>query len=272
MDITIPLLGLAIIAGAFGAILGVGGGIIIVPGLTLILGVPIHVAIGSSITAVIATSSAATLSYILRGYVNLRLGMLLEVPTVIGAVFGGLLAVALRGEVLQFLFAGILIYASIVMARPAAPGAAVELEPETGGWLTATFREPTTGGEVYYNPRRAGISIITSVAAGAASGLLGVGGGIVKVPLMSAVMAVPVRAAMATSSFMIGLTGAASAFIYYSHGYAPPEIAGPTAIGVLIGARAGSKIFRRLRPRALMLLFVGLLLFSAVRMILEALG
>lgn len=272
MDITISLLGLAVVAGAFGAILGVGGGIIIVPGLTLILGVPIHVAIGSSITAVIATSSAATLSYILRGYANVRLGMLLEVPTVIGAVLGGLLAVSLRGEVLQFIFAGILIYASIIMARPAAPGVVVELAPETGGWLTATFQEPTTGGDVYYNPRRAGIGMVASIFAGGVSGLLGVGGGIVKVPLMSAVMAVPVRAAMATSSFMIGLTGAASAFIYYSHGYAPPEIAGPTAMGVLIGARVGSKVFRRLRPRVLMLLFVGLLLFSAVRMVIEALG
>jgi len=270
VEFTLALLGIAFVAGGFGALLGVGGGFIVVPALSLLLGVPMHEAIGSSITAVIATSSAGATSYLKRNYVNVRAGMLLEVPTAIGAVAGGLAAVSVSGKFLQGLFAVVLLYISYTMARSRDSDAQVYAEIESESWMAASFNEPTTQTEVSYVPLRAPLAMGVSILAGAVSGMFGVGGGIVKVPVMAAIMSMPVRAAMATSTYMIGLTGAASAFIYYSHGFAPPAIAGPTAIGVLVGARVGSKVFRRVKPKALVLLFSALMFFSAVKMALEA--
>jgi len=270
MGFTLGILGISFLAGLFGAMLGIGGGIFIVPGLTLLLHLPIHAAIGSSITAVIATSSAATLSYIRRDYVNVRLGMLLQLPTVVGAVAGGLLAVRTRGEILQGIFALVLIYSAYSMARPHSEAAEIE-SGETGGWLASGFLEPTNGDRVEYVPRRKWLGMVISSAAGAMSGLLGVGGGFIQVPMMTRIMSVPARAAMATSAYQIGLTGAASAFIYYSHGYAVPEVAGPAAVGVLLGAKVGTRVFRKLRPRTLMLMFAALLVLAAIRLVLEAL-
>lgn len=269
MESTLSILGISFVAGVVGAVLGVGGGIIIVPALTLLLGVPIHIAIGSSITAVIATSSAATTSYLRQGYVNVRLGLFLEVSTIAGAVLGGFAAVSMRPDVLQALFAIILLYAAIIMALRTQRRDVVPQEATTEVWLTESFLEPTTGQEVVYTPKRTSFGLAGSVFAGAISGMLGVGGGIIKVPLMTAVMSVPVRAAMATSAFMIGLTGAGSAFIYYFHGFVVPGIAGPTALGILVGARVGTRLAQFVKPHILTILFAILLFISAVRMLLE---
>jgi uncharacterized membrane protein YfcA len=273
-------------AGVFGSLLGLGGGILIVPLLTVGFGVPFREAVGVSLVCVIVTSSAAAGVYLERHAANLRLGMVLEVFTATGALLGGLVAFALPERVLAGLFAALLAWTALSMVRrgrveAVATGPSTPMDPGEGpGAAAADQGEPGAGSASLadeiagpgYRPRRLGAGAGGSLGAGMLSALLGVGGGIVKVPLMHLVMGVPLKVATATSNLMIGVTAAASAVVYLVRGGIDPYIAGPTAVGVFAGAMVGSRLAARIDVRILRLLFVGVLALTAVQMALRALG
>lgn len=243
-------------AGLFGSLLGLGGGVLIVPLLTLGFGLPLREAVGVSLVAVIMTSSAAAGVYLERHVANLRLGMSLELFTATGALVGGSIAFILDERVLEFLFAALLLYASLSMFRAGRRSAASSEDDD----------------ETDYRVHSMGLGIAGSLGAGLISALLGIGGGIVKVPLMHLGMGVPLRVATATSNLMIGITASASAIIYLLHGGIDPYVAGPTAIGVFVGASVGSRVAHRIDLRYLRVLFVVVLLYTAIQMLLKAIG
>ncbi|MDA8237587.1 MAG: sulfite exporter TauE/SafE family protein [Chloroflexi bacterium] len=268
-------------AGVFGSLLGLGGGILIVPLLTVGFGLGFREAVGVSLVCVIVTSSAAAGVFLERHVANLRLGMLLEVFTASGALLGGLVAFLLPERVLAALFAILLAYTAISMARrgratasPAAPlrgaGSSVPADDPPDDPPAPTLADVVAGPG--YRPRHLVAGAGGSLGAGILSALLGVGGGIVKVPLMHLVMGVPLKVATATSNLMIGVTAAASAVVYLLRGGIDPYVAGPTAVGVFVGAMAGSRLAARIEVRVLRLLFVGVIALTAAQMTLRALG
>lgn len=258
-------------AGAFGSLLGLGGGILIVPLLTLGFGLPLREAVGVSLVSVIVTSSASAAVYLERHVANLRLGMTLELFTAMGALVGGLVAFAISEQVLAALFTVLLLYSAFTMARrrEAVPADATDdlPGPDAGGAMQDAEAVSTdTSSVAQYTVHHLGQGIVGSLFAGVVSALLGTGGGSIKVPLMHLVMGVPLRAATATSNLMIGITASASAIIYLVRGGIDPYVAGPTAVGVFLGASLGSRTGHRVDVRVLRLLFVVVLLVSAWQM------
>jgi uncharacterized protein len=262
-------------AGLFGSLLGLGGGVLIVPLLTLGFGLPLREAVGVSLVAVIVTSSASAGVYLERHVANLRLGMTLELFTAAGALVGGLVAFALSEQVLAGLFTVLLVYTAFTMARRRdEPSSSSELSPVEPAEGELAQSAPTPADSVEppaYAVRNLGRGIIGSLFAGVVSALLGVGGGLIKVPLMNVAMGVPLRVAAATSNLMIGITAAASAIIYLLRGGIDPYVAGPTAVGVFVGASLGSRTAHRVDVRVLRMLFVGVLLVTAWQMAARAL-
>jgi len=257
-----------VVTGTIGAMLGLGGGVFLVPFLALAFGLPMHQAIAASILAIIATSSAGAAMNVERRIVNLRLGMTLETTTVIGAILGGVTANLLSGDVLTEIFASLLLLVSFMMIwRIRQRG--VHEETHQGGALAATYRDDSTGTIVSYSVRRVPVVMLISLVAGNISGLLGVGGGIFKVPSMNIIGGIPMKAATATSNFMIGVTAAASAFIYFAHGHINPLIVAPAALGVLSGSYLGILLGRRIRSHVLTWVFAIVLLLISIRMFLR---
>lgn len=261
LSTTLLLFGGGIVTGTIGAMLGLGGGVFLIPFLVIVLDLPMHQAIATSILAVIATSSAGAVMNLERGMVNIRLGMLLETATVAGALFGGITANYLSAETLRQIFAGLLFVVSGLMfwktRQPPQDLVAHE------GLLKAEYTDGATGQSVPYGVRRVPVLMGVSLAAGNISGLLGVGGGIFKVPAMTLLGGMPMKAATATSNFMIGVTAAASAFVYFVNGHMNPLVAAPTALGVLCGSFVGIRISQTIRSKALTMFFAVLLLFVA---------
>ena len=251
---TAGLLLLGVLAGGVGALTGIGGGLIVTPVLTLFFGVPIRYAIATSLCCVIATSSGAAAAYVEQHLSDVRLGMTLELTTTLGAVSGALVAGLVSREVLAVLFAFLLIYSGSSMLRQSFnPRAAPPDDPNP------------------YRLKHLPLGLLGGGVAGIVSGLLGVGGGIIQVPLMYLVMGVPFKVATATSNFMIGVTAAASAFIYHSRGDILPLIAAPTAIGVYMGASLGAHVFRRAKSQWLEILFSVITFYFAAMMLWKAL-
>lgn len=256
----------SLVAGGLGSMLGIGGGVLLIPLLTGLFGVPIKDAIGASIVSVIATSSAAGAVYVGRGLTHTRLSMVLEIATTAGALAGGLTAVLISPRLLEGVFAALLGWVAISLRGLSTGGGSTV----PTGLLDTSYTDPFRGENITYGVRNLPLGMGASFLAGNISGLLGIGGGIIKVPIMNLVMGVPLRAAIATSNFMIGVTAATSAVIYYQHGYIDPRIAIPTSLGVLIGAQAGTRIGGRVRSHWLKQLFRGLLVIFAVQMIYKA--
>ena len=269
-------------AGVFGSLLGLGGGVLIVPLLTLVFGLDVRAAVGVSLVSVIVTSSAAAGVYLERNIANLRLGMTLELFTAIGALIGGVIAFLIDERLIAFLFAALLGYVAFTMARgggsrdetpPAVDADTRSREPlpdAADGVLGSRAIARLSGDDYVIRNLRRGIA--GSTGAGVISALVGVGGGIVKVPLMHLGMGVPIRVATATSNLMIGVTGASSAVIYLLRGEIDPYVAGPVAIGVFLGATGGSRIAHRVDLRVLRILFVVVLGWTAFQMLLRAIG
>jgi uncharacterized protein len=305
------LLGGGAAAGMFGSLLGLGGGVLIVPLLTLGLGLPLREAVAVSLVSVIVTSSAGAGVYLRRHVANLRLGMVLELFTSTGALVGGLVAFALPSSVLEGLFALLLTWVAITMARaslvrrgrPSAatepagldeteptsdetePATAADLGPPASAAASARLPEPAAplagpdAGDFTgrlsgpgYRVGRLRFGAMASLGAGVVSALLGVGGGIIKVPVMNLAMGVPLKVATATSNMMIGITATSSAIIYLLRGEIDPYIAGPTALGVYVGASLGARVAQRIDVRLLRLLFVLVLGYTALQMGQRALG
>jgi uncharacterized membrane protein YfcA len=278
--------------GVFGSLLGLGGGVLIVPLLTLAFGLDLREAVGVSLVCVIVTSGASASVYLQRNVANLRLGMLLELFTATGAVVGGAVAFLLDERTIAGLFAVLLAYVAVTMLGRARgdtsetpapdalePGPVNQPEPalaENGTFLdlpasgVSTVMDRLSGPG--YRVRNLRIGAVGSLFAGVVSALLGIGGGIVKVPVMHLAMGVPLRVSTATSNLMIGITASTSAIVYLIRGGIDPFVAGPTVVGVFIGATLGSRTAHRVDLRLLRFLFVAVLLYTAFEMARRAMG
>lgn len=271
-EFTILAFVIAVGAGVFGALLGLGGGIIVVPGLTLLLGVPIRFAIGASIVAVIATSSGSAAGYVRQRLSNIRIGMFLEAATTTGALTGAFIAGIIAGRWLYIIFAVVMFLVAIAMYRRRQAIPIGQQPPDRLAdrlRLHSTYYDLARRQTVAYRVSRTPLGLGVSYLAGIMSGLLGVGGGVMKVPAMNLAMHLPLKIATATSNFMIGVTAAASAGVYFSRGQVDPFVAAPVAVGVLLGARAGSHLLPRLHSRYVRVIFVLVLIYIAVEMFLK---
>ena len=257
--------------GLVGSLVGVGGGIVVVPALTLLFGIDIREAVAASIVAVIATSCGAGAAYVRERVTNLRLGMLLEITTVLGALSGAWLTLFVSGRGLFLLFGVVMTYTAWSMTRPKRTRGAATAAPADPLAdrlaLHAAYYDKAEGREIAYRVTRTKTGLAVSYLAGVVSALLGVGGGIFKVPAMNLAMGLPIKVCTATSNFMIGVTAAASAAVYFSRGETNPFIVAPVAVGVLLGAKTGSRLLGRLRGDVVRIAFVTVLLASAAQML-----
>ena len=229
------------IAGALGALLGLGGGVFLVPFLNLILGFPFSAAAAISLTTVIATSSTVSAGRAGKQLINMKLGMLLEVATAAGSFLGGVTAQFVAQSVLQKLFGFVAVIVALIMLSRLRHRN-VMLDPAADpGVLGGRYHEDESGGTVTYRVKRLPLAVIASFVAGNISSLLGIGGGIIKVPVLNAWCGIPLRAAAATSAFMIGVTATAGAVVYYGHGLLEPTLAAAAVLGVQLGSWGGLK-------------------------------
>ncbi len=257
----------SIIAGFFGALTGLGGGVVIVPLLALGFGVDIRYAIGASLISVIATSSGAASAYVKEGYSNIRIGMFLEIATTLGALAGAFLAQRLPTSTIAVIFGIILVYSSFISVRPPRPKPSANIPNKLATRLRMNSSYPTpTGRKPYYvHSVPAGFGLM--FGAGTISGLLGIGAGVVKVLAMDQAMRIPFKVSTTTSNFMIGVTAAASAGVYLNRGYIDPGLAMPVTLGVLLGSLLGAFVLVRAKTRLLRMVFSLIILLLAVEMI-----
>ena len=269
------IFGVSLLAGVIGALAGVGGGILIIPALTILFGVDIRLAIGASIVSVIATSSGAAAAYVRDRLTNLRIGMFLELATTSGAVVGALLA-AIVAPSLLYVVLGVVLVFSAAMQLTRLGEELAEAEPASGLAkrlaLAESYPDARLGGEVAYAPRRIPLGFALMGLAGLVSGLLGIGSGALKVIAMDGAMRLPMKVSSATSNFMIGVTAAASAGIYVGRGDVDARIAAPVALGVLVGAFLGARLLGRLSNRHVRRIFVPVLAVIGLETILRGLG
>jgi uncharacterized protein len=259
---------ISLLAGFPGALTGLGGGVVLVPALALLFGVDVRYAIGASLVSVIATSSGSAAAYVKEGYSNIRIGMLLEITTTLGALLGAFLATRVTTQTIAVVFGLVLFYSALQSffevereaekSRGADPFATrLKLN---GDYPVGNFRQ-----RYYVQHVPAGFGLM--IGAGVLSGLLGIGSGALKVIAMDRVMRIPFKVSTTTSNFMIGVTAAASAGIYLSRGYIEPGLAMPVMLGVLAGALAGTKVLVVARVPTLRKIFAGLIVLLAVEMI-----
>jgi uncharacterized membrane protein YfcA len=261
----------SLLAGFLGALTGLGGGVVIVPVLTLLFHVDIHYAIGASLVSVIATSSGAAASYVREGYSSVRIGMFLEVATTLGALFGAFLTTMVSAPTIGVVFGIVLLYSAWASFRAKhdthtnKPDAlAMRLQ------LKGSF--PTPGGEESYVAQRVPAGFGLMYLAGTLSGLLGIGSGAVKVLAMDQAMRLPFKVSTTTSNFMIGVTAAASAGIYLSRGYISPELAMPVMLGVLAGSMLGAKVLVKAKVPMLRMVFALVIVALGFEMIYNSLA
>jgi len=231
-------------AGLLGSLTGLGGGVVIIPLLTLLLKVDIHYAIGASLVSVIATSSGSAAAYVKEGITNMRLGMFLEIATTAGAMCGAILALYIPTNYIAILFGLILVFSAIISLQKKAEHITHQ-KSYLAKKLKLNSSYPTADGVVDYTVTRVGGGFFMMLFAGVISGLLGIGSGALKVIAMDSIMRIPFKVSTTTSNFMIGVTASASAVVYLQRGYISPGISMPVVIGVLLGALTGSKILVR---------------------------
>jgi hypothetical protein len=267
LEFTIVVWALSAFAGFLGALTGLGGGVVVVPALTLALGVDMKYAIGASLVSVIATSSGAAAAYVREGFSNIRIGMFLEIATTIGAVLGAFLASRVSTHALAIIFGLILLQAAYMSfkgitengERVASDALAIRLR--LGGAY------PVAGSPQTYGVRNVPSGFAMMFGAGALSGLLGIGSGAVKVIAMDRIMRIPFKVSTTTSNFMIGVTAAASAGLYLKHGYINPQVAMPVMLGVLAGALLGARLLVHMQVKTLRMVFGVVILALAIEMI-----
>ena len=227
------------VAGSLGALLGLGGGVFLVPFLNLVLGFPFSVAAAISLTTVIATSSTVSAGRAGKQLINMKLGMLLEVATAAGSFLGGVTAQFVSQSVLQRLFGFVAVIVALIMLSRLRRRNIILDPAADSGVLGGRYYESESGGIVTYRVKRLPLAVAASFVAGNVSSLLGIGGGIIKVPVLNAWCGIPLRAAAATSAFMIGVTATAGATIYYGHGQLEPALAAAAVLGVQLGSWGG---------------------------------
>jgi uncharacterized membrane protein YfcA len=257
----------SLLAGFLGSLTGLGGGVVIVPMLTLVFHVDIRYAIGAALVSVIATSSGAAAAYVKEGYSNVRVGMFLEIATTVGALVGAAVALHLHVSVIAIIFGLALIYSAFSSLRQTSEHMAEVAPDRIATWLRMDSSYPTKNGLTQYHVRGVPLGFALMFGAGVLSGLLGIGSGAVKVLAMDQAMKLPFKVSTTTSNFMIGVTAAASAGIYLSRGYIDPGIAMPVMLGVLGGSLGGARILAGATVRSLRLVFAAVIGVLAVEMI-----
>ena len=262
------LIGLgALVAGFLGALTGLGGGVVIVPLLTVIFHVDIHYAIGAALVSVIATSSGAAAAYVREGYSNVRVGMFLEIATTVGALAGAALILYLRVSILSVIFGVVLLYSAYASLTEHADSKK-EVEPDRiATWLKMDSTYPGPNGMESYHARGVPLGFALMFVAGVLSGLLGIGSGAVKVLAMDRAMKLPFKVSTTTSNFMIGVTAAAGAGVYLSRGYIDPGLAMPVMLGVLAGSLLGARVLAVARVKVLRTVFGAVIAVLAIEMI-----
>jgi uncharacterized protein len=260
------------IAGLLGALTGLGGGVVLVPLLTLFFKVDIRYAIGASLVSVIATSSGAAAAYVKEGISNIRIGMFLEIATTLGALTGAFLAARVSTAAIAVTFGAVLLFSAVLAARPRVRTTSDDIPDRLATRLRLNGSFPTPEGIRHYFVRRVPAGFSLMFGAGALSGLLGIGSGAVKVVAMDQAMRIPFKVSTTTSNFMIGVTAAASAGVYLSRGYIDPSLSMPVMLGVLAGSLAGSRILVEVETRWLRLIFSAVILLLGAQMIYKGLA
>lgn len=254
-------------AGFLGALTGLGGGVVLIPVMVLLFGVDLKYAVGASLIAVIATSSGAAAAFVREGFTNVRIGVVLEVATVIGAVLGATIAMYLSREFIAGLFVLVLFWSAWSTLRPPVPHGP-DMTPDA--WssrlgLDGTYPGPE--GERAYRVHRVPAALAVMLGAGVLSAIVGIGSGIVKVLAMDRLMRLPFKVSTTTSNFMIGVTAAASAGVYFQRGQIEPALAGPVAVGALAGSVLGARVLPRVRTLWLRRVFAGLVVLAGVELL-----
>jgi uncharacterized protein len=270
--VTVALLALLVAGGSFcagmlGALTGLGGGIIVVPMLTLLFGVDLRYAIGASLVSIIATSSGAAAAYVREGFTNVRVGILLEVATTIGALIGAALSGVIPTAALGVLFGVVLLYTAYRSAKPREEHALAEVPDRWSKRLRLDSTYPTADGLRAYSVRGVPAGFSLMFVAGVLSALLGIGSGVVKVVAMDQLMRLPFKVSTTTSNFMIGVTAAASAGVYLHRGYIDPGLSMPVMLGVLAGSLLGTRYLVAAKTRSLRTMFAAVIAVLAVEMI-----
>jgi len=255
------------VAGLLGSLTGLGGGVVLVPLLTILFHVDIRYAIGASLVSVIATSSGAAAAYVKEGFSNIRIGMFLEIATTFGALFGAFLATRIPTTVIAVVFGVVLLYSAFISRAPRAHAQRNQPPDPLATRLRLNGSFPDREGERAYNVQRVPVGFSLMFGAGALSGLLGIGSGAVKVLAMDQAMQIPFKVSTTTSNFMIGVTAAASAGVYLSRGYVDPGLAMPVMLGVLAGSLLGSHILIKAETKSLRLVFSLLILVLGLQML-----
>ena len=272
----IVLLMTGVIVGILGYLLGIGGGVVMVPVLVLIFHLPIHIAISASLITIVATSTAIASTNIARGIVNVNLGMLLELTTVICAVLGSFLSLTSSENILMFIFSGVIILTAISYLRNVNVDDVYNSKDDVNEYNSTVFDnnyyDERVGKNIYYKVRRLPLTIIISGVAGMLSGMLGVGGGVLKVPAMNLISKMPIKVATATSNFMIGITATAGSIVYILYGKVDPKIASLMVLGVVVGSKFSIKRFSKIKDSRIKLLFVIVLTIVSLQMLLKGLG
>ncbi|MGA8011820.1 MAG: sulfite exporter TauE/SafE family protein [Candidatus Acidiferrales bacterium] len=267
LEFTLLIAAGSFLAGLLGSLTGLGGGVIIVPLLTLVFRVDIRYAIGASLVSVIATSSGAAAAFLKEGFSNIRVGMFLEVATTVGALCGAYLATRIPTAAIAIIFGIVLLYSAWTSIKPVTEVPIQETEGRFARLLKLDGTYPTPEGIRAYHVRGVPLGFGLMYVAGALSGLLGIGSGAVKVLAMDRTMGIPFKVSTTTSNFMIGVTAAASAGIYLRRGYLDPGLAMPVMLGVLLGALVGARILREAKVRTLRIVFSIAIAAVAIEMI-----
>ncbi|MHB8620249.1 MAG: sulfite exporter TauE/SafE family protein [Chloroflexota bacterium] len=265
----------SIVAGIIGALAGLGGGVLIVPLLTVGLGLDIRYAIGASIVSVIATSSGAAAAYVKDRLTNLRIGMFLEIATTTGAITGALLAGVVNSKALFIIFGAVLLFSLLPLIRRI--GEDLPQGVKNDWWanrfrLAGTYVEARSGKAIAYQVTRVPVGFGLMYIAGIISGLLGIGSGTFKVLAMDSGLRLPMKVSSTTSNFMIGVTAAASAGIYFGRGYVDPLVAAPVALGVLLGATIGAKVLVHASNSTIRKIFVPVMAAIAIEMLVRGIA
>ena len=287
MTVTTPeLLGLLVLglgAGTLGALVGIGGGVVIVPVLLLVFGFDVRVAVATSLLSVVGTSVAASSAQIGFGATNLRIGLTLELATITGGIIGGLIATAIAPDFLSILLGVMLAMTAVLIVRGRDEHGSTDADDaddadrpaeahQAVGRLAGSYRDGHTGRLVAYQAQRMPATSAVALGAGVVSGMLGVGGGFLKVPAMNLVARLPLKVSASTSNFMVGITALASLFIYVEAGYFHPYAAAPVVVGVMTGALLGARLQHRSSPRLIRVVLAVVLAVVAVQLLLKAAG
>jgi uncharacterized protein len=267
LEFTVLVAGGSFVAGLLGSLTGLGGGVVLVPLLTIFFKVDIRYAIGASLVSVIATSSGAAAAYVREGFSNIRIGMFLEIATTLGALSGAFLAAFVSTKFLGIVFGVTLLYSAYLSRKPRSPQERNAPPDPLATKLKMNGSFPSEEGIRHYNVQRVPAGFGLMFGAGALSGLLGIGSGAVKVLAMDQAMKIPFKVSTTTSNFMIGVTAAASAGVYLNRGYIDPGLSMPVMLGVLAGSLLGARILMRTETKVLRLVFSAVIVVLGAQMI-----